>query len=197
MGFLVPVTLFGWIPFVLFLFMILPPRRAVITAFLAAWLFLPMAGYSIHGLPDYTKMSATAMGVVMAAAIFDADRLLSFRPRWVDIPMFTFILSPAVSSYLNGLGLYDGCSEIVRGFVTWGLPYVIGRVYFCDLEGARELAIGLFLGGLVYVPLCWFEIRVSPQLHRWVYGFHAHAFVQEIREGGFRPTVFMQHGLMV
>ena len=65
MGFLVPVTLFGWIPFVLFLFMVLPPRRAVITAFLLAWLFLPMAGYSIHGLPDYTKMSATAAGVVV------------------------------------------------------------------------------------------------------------------------------------
>ena len=60
MGFLVPLTLFGWIPFVLALFALLPPRRAVVTAFLAAWLFLPMAGYGVKGLPDYTKMSATA-----------------------------------------------------------------------------------------------------------------------------------------
>ena len=197
MGFLVPVTLFGWIPFVLFLFMILPPRRAVITAFLLAWLFLPMAGYAVKGLPDYTKMSATVIGVLMAAAIFDTDRLLNFRPRWIDIPMILWCTSGMVSSYLNGLGIYDGCSEIVHQFITWGLPYIIGRIYFGDLEGLRELAVGLFIGGLIYVPLCWFEIRMSPQLHVWVYGFRQHSFFQNVRDGGYRPMVFMQHGLMV
>ena len=30
-----------------------------------------------------------------------------------------------------------------------------------------------------------------------VYGFHAHSFEQTKRFGGWRPTVFMQHGLMV
>ena len=197
MGFLVPFTLFGWIPFVILLFVLLPPRRAVIAAFLLAWLFLPMAGYGVPGLPDYTKMSATTAGVLLGAALFDPDRLLSFRPRWVDIPMFVFCTSPFITSYLNGLGIYDGCSEIVRQFVTWGLPYLIGRVYFSDLEGIRELAIGIFIGGLIYVPFCWWEIRMSPQLHRWVYGFRQHSFFQNMRDGGYRPMVFMQHGLMV
>lgn len=197
MGFLVPLTLFGWIPFVLFLFAVLPPRRAVIWAFMLAWLFLPMAGYKIPSLPDYTKMSATVFGVLMGAALFDTDRLLSFRPRWVDIPVFIYCLSPAVSSYLNNLGLYDGASEIVRQFIIWGLPYMIGRVYFNDLESLRELAISLFLGGLVYVPFCWLEVRLSPQLHVWMYGFRQHAFIQQMRDGGYRPMVFMQHGLMV
>src|SRR4051812_9792606 len=102
MGFLVPLTLFGWIPFVLFLFLVLPPRTAIITSFLLAWLFLPMAGYKLSGLPDYTKMSATVMGVLMGAALFDTARLLSFRPRWIDIPMFVFITSPCLTSYLTG-----------------------------------------------------------------------------------------------
>src|SRR5207249_880690 len=181
MGFLVPLTLFGWIPFVLLLFLLLPPRRAVITAFLIAWLFLPMAGYKLSGLPDYTKMSATVMGVMMAAALFDTDRILAFRPKWIDIPVILFCTSPAISSYTNGLGAYDGASEIVRQTVTWGLPYLIGRIYFSDLEGIRELAIGLFVGGLIYVPLCLVEIRLSPQLHKWTYGFYQHAFVQTIR----------------
>src|SRR4051794_28700009 len=130
MGFLVPFTLFGWIPVCLFMFMLLPPRRAVIYAFLLAWLFLPIAGYGIHGLPDYTKMSATCAGVLLGALIFDSDRILGFRPKWIDIPMIVFCTSPMISSYLNGLGLYDGCAEIVRQIVTWGLPYLIGRVYF-------------------------------------------------------------------
>lgn len=197
MGFLVPVTLFGWIPFVILLFALMPPRRAVIAAFLLAWLFLPMAGYSVPGLPDYTKMSATTFGVLMGAALFDTDRLLRWRPRWVDIPMFCWCCTPFVSSYLNGLGIYDGVSEIVRGFIIWGLPYVIGRIYFTDLEALRELAAGIFIGGLIYVPLCWLEVRFSPQLHVWVYGFRQHSFIQNVRDGGYRPMVFMQHGLMV
>src|SRR5687767_14570295 len=102
MGFLVPLTLFSWIPFCIFLFLVLPPRRAVIWSFLLAWLFLPMAGYSVPGLPDYTKMSATTLGVLIGAALFDSDRLLSFRLRWVDIPMILFCTTPLVSSYLTG-----------------------------------------------------------------------------------------------
>src|SRR3954465_11305229 len=98
MGFLVPLTMFGWIPVVIYLFMVLPPRRAVIAAFLVAWLFLPMAGYKVTGLPDYTKMSATVFGVVLAASIFDPERLLRFRPHWVDIPAVVFCFSPFITS---------------------------------------------------------------------------------------------------
>jgi hypothetical protein len=197
MGFLVPVTLFGWIPFVILLFTLMAPRRAVIASFLLAWLFLPMAGYSVPGLPDYTKMSATTFGVLIGASLFDTDRLLRWRPRWVDIPMLVWCCCPFMSSYLNGLGVYDGVSEIVRGFIIWGLPYIIGRIYFSDLEGLRELAIGIFIGGLIYIPFCWFEVRFSPQLHKWIYGFRQHSFIQNVRDGGYRPMVFMQHGLMV
>jgi hypothetical protein len=200
MTFLVPLTLFGWIPAVILLFMLLPPRRAVITAFLIAWLFLPMAGYKVKALPDYTKMSATCFGVFVAAAMFDLDRILRFRPKWFDIPVAVFCFSPFITSVLNqinGAGYYDGASMVLTQVVTWGLPYLIGRLYFSDLQGLRELALGVFIGGLIYVPLCWFEIRMSPQLHRIFYGFHQHAFNQTMRDGGFRPMVFMQHGLMV
>ena len=50
---------------------------------------------------------------------------------------------------------------------------------------------------MIYVPLCLFEIKMSPQLHQLVYGYHQHGFDQTIRLGGFRPMVFMQHGLAV
>ena len=197
MTFLVPVTLFGWIPCVILLFVLFPPRRAVIASFLLAWLFLPMAGYGVPGLPDYTKMSATTFGVLIGAALFDTDRLLGWRPKWVDLPMMLYCTSPLMSSYLNGLGLYDGISQVVNQWIIWGLPYLIGRIYFTDLEGLRELAIGIFIGGLIYLPFCWFEVRFSPQLHKWIYGFRQHSFIQNVRDGGYRPMVFMQHGLMV
>jgi O-antigen ligase len=111
--------------------------------------------------------------------------------------MVLWCLCPIPTSLDNNLGLYDGLSGVIQQTVSWGFPYLAGRLYFSDREGLRELAIGLFIGGLVYIPFCLFEIRMSPQLHTWVYGFHQHAFSQTHRFGGWRPTVFLQHGLVV
>jgi hypothetical protein len=197
MSLLVPIVMFGWIPVVVGLFAMMPPRRAVLTSFLIAWLFLPIAGYKIEGLPAYTKMSATCVGALLGAALFDRGRLLSFRLGWIDVPMLIWCLCPFASSLMNDLGAYDGLSAAFAQTVTWGLPYLLGRVYFTDRVGLRELAIGLFMGGLVYVPLCLYEIKMSPQLHRMLYGFCPFDWSETRRFGGWRPTVFMEHGLMV
>jgi len=194
---LVAVMLIGWIPIVMTLFALLPARRAVIASFLFAWLFLPIASYEIKFFPDYNKMSATFVGVLAAALVFDPARVLQFRPKWIDLPVLVFCLCPIASSLTNGLGLYDGLTAALVKVIHWGSAYFIGRIYFNDLKAMRELAIGIFIGGLIYVPLCLFEIRMSPQLHNIVYGYHPHVFAQSYRSGGWRPVVFMNHGLMV
>jgi hypothetical protein len=122
---------------------------------------------------------------------------LSFRVHWIDAPVIIFCLWGATSSILHGKGLVGCLLAILENSILWGFPYVVGRVYFRDLESFRDLALGIVIGGLIYVPLCLIEIRVSPQLHIWIYGYHQHQFEQSIRFGGFRPTVFMQHGLAV
>lgn len=197
MSVLVPIALFGWIPLVLALFAVLPPRRAVIVAFLFAWLFLPMAGYEFEGVPNFTKMSATSMGVLLGILLFDSSRFGTFRFAWYDLPMLVWLLVPMASSLHNGFGAYDGMSAVFDQVVVWGVAYFVGRLYFSDLGGLRELAIGILIGGVVYIPLCLYEIRMSPQLHTMLYGFHQHVFMQSMRFGGWRPTVFMQHGLAV
>lgn len=195
---LVPLVMFGWIPVVLFLFSRFPARKAVVISFLVAWLFLPQAELAFLGLPNYTKMSATCYGILLATFIFDAGRFQNFRFGWLDAPMLIWCLCPYVSSLTNGLGLYDGFSVSLERTMTWGAPYFLGRLYLSSLSGLRQLAIGIFIGGLVYMPLCIFESRLSPQLHRIVYGAFAFAdFSQNVRLGGFRPTVFMSHGLAV
>lgn len=209
---LVPITLLAWTPLVLLLFLMLPPRRAVIVAFIAAWLFLPVPvpeSLSFKGLPELDKMTVTCLAVLLGAAIFDRDRLLSFRLKRFDIPMILWCIIPLFSSLTNtaptefgqpGIAnpLYDGLSEVLKQSVSWGLAYLIGRVYFNNLTALRELAIGIFIGGLVYIPLCLFEMKMSPQLHFLAYGEHPHVdFRQTIRPSGYRPTVFMAHGLMV
>ena len=196
MSMLVPIAMFGWIPAVLVLFSLLPPRRAVIAAFLGAWLFLPVAAYPVQGLPDYDKMFAACTGVLLGVLLFDSTRVSEFRLHWLDLPMIIWCLVPFISSVTNGLGAYDGASAVLKTLVTWGLPYLIGRLYFRTTDDLRELAIGFFIGGLLYVPFCLYEIKMSPQLHRMVYGYHV-SFANSKRFEGWRPAVFMQDGLMV
>lgn len=191
------VVMLGWIPAVLWIFSRWPAQRAMVISFLVAWMFLPQAGFVIVGIPDYTKMNATCYGIFLATAIFDLQRFKNFRPSWVDIPILVFCFSSFVSAMTNGLGPYDGFSSTLEQLATWGMPYFLGRLYLGNLSGLRDLAVAIFWGGIVYAPLCLWESRFSPQLHRIVYGFHAHDITQTFRLGGFRPTVFMYHGLMV
>lgn len=194
---LVPVALFGWIPFVSWLFSRVHPRQAAAIAFALAWMFLPVASIPFKGLPDFTKVTATCSGILLASWIYDRERLFKFRLMAVDIPMLLWCTCPLLSSVFNGLGAYDGISESMYQSFTWGLPYFVARIYFTDLEGLNILGAVVFLGGLVYIPFCFVEMIMSPQLHRWTYGFHQHSILQSMRAGGFRPMVYMEHGLMV
>lgn len=194
---LIHIALIGWIPAVLLIFLMLPPRRAVIASFLIGWLFLPEWGYALPGLPDYSKMTATCAGVLLATALFDPDRYWRFRLSWGDLPIAVWCLVGIPTALTNGLGLREGLSMAVSAIITWAAPYFIGRLYFSDWIGLRELAIGYAIGGFLYIPLCLYEIKMSPQLHRMIYGVFVHDWVQTIRYGGWRPMVFMRHGLMV
>jgi hypothetical protein len=197
MNAIVPIAMFGWPLVVLCLFAVLPKHRAVIVAFIVAWLFLPVVHDAVLGL-RLTKMRATCWPVLIAVLLLDIDRLWSFRPRWVDLPVAAWCVSPFFSSLANDLGPYDACSQALDQIVAWGIPYLMGRLYLSSLDRLRDLGIGLICSGLVYTPLCLLEIRLSPQLHTWVYGYFPHSsFGQSIRYGGFRPTVFMEHGLAV
>jgi len=192
------LVMLGWIPAVFYLFTQFPTQRALVVAFIAAWLFLPLGEFPLPGLPDYTKMSATCYGIMLATAVYDFERFNSFKFGWLDVPMLVWCLCPFVSSLANDLGPYDGLSAALDQTVTWGLPYFLGRIYLNNLKGMRELAIGMMIGGLVYVPLCLAETRLGPQLHQWIYGFNQTVnWALVLRYGGYRPTVFMETGLMV
>lgn len=194
---MIPIMLFGWSAVTLLLFATVQSRRAVITAMIGGWLLLPQASYAIPKLPDYDKMAAITLSVLLGAMLFDLKTLLRYRPSWMDIPIVVWCVWALPSSLSNGMGFYPGISAVVGNVIAWGLPYFIGRVYFRRADALRELAIGVFIGGLIYVPLCLIEIRISPLLHYYLYGFHQHQWIQTIRFGGWRPTVFLPHGLDV
>ena len=193
------LIMIAWLPIVFYLFNRFKTQEAVIISFIVAWLFLPQrAGFSFLGLPDYERMSATVYSILAATIIYDVQRFRNFSFSWIDLPMLVWCICPLFSSLSNDLGLYDGISETLYQAVAYGGPYFLGRIYLNNLDSLRKLATGIFISGLIYVPLCLYEIRFSPQLHRIIYGYHGNPqFGQTIRYGGFRPTVFMRHGLSV
>ncbi len=194
---MVPVAMFGWIPVVLMLFSRLHARTAASVAFVAGWMFLPVAAFKLPALPDYNKTTATCVGILLGAWLFDKQRFSEFRFNAADLPMIAWCIAPFFSSVANDLGPYDGLSQTMYQCITWGLPYYIARIYFTDIDAMKTLALAIFIGSIIYIPFCWFELIMSPQLHRMTYGFHQHNFLQTLRDGGgFRPMVYMDHGLM-
>ena len=192
----VPVAMFGWIPLVLGLFARLKAHHAVIAGFLLAWMFLPQYDYELPGLPNYSKISAASYGILAGTFIFNRSAFAQFRPCVYDLPIALWCVAPFLSSISNGLGAWDGLSASLGKVTSWGIPYFIGRLYFDRTEALRDLCLGIFLGALIYVPFCLYEMVMSPRLHKQVYGWHPAQFGQSRRGSSWRPVVFMKHGLM-
>lgn len=191
------VVLLAWIPFSVIVFASMRPtfRAAVFLTFFG-WLFLPNTNAMIPGFPDFGKYSAGSLGLLIGILMVDSQRLLAFRPRWIDLPMVVWCLGNIPTSLLNPpLTLYDGLSFSLGYLWQFGIPYLVGRLYFRDRESLLELARGVMVAGLAYAPLCVWEIRMSPQLHQTLYGISRWA-VEPPRYGlGYRPLVFLLHGL--
>ncbi len=198
MSALVPLAYAGLPLLVLIFFRVLPRHQAVIWIYMLSIMFLPRQPFEVLGVIHINPRSAASFMILAWIAAFDMDRLLAFRPRWFDVPFLFWMPGALFTSLSNDLGAWDGLSTSVMRIAVWVAPYFIARIYFRDRKSLQDLAWAVFLGALIYVPLAGFEIRMSPQLHRLVYGFDQHNFTQTARGTGYwRPMVFMQHGLMV
>ena len=94
------------------------------------------------------------------------------------------------------MGSYDGLSAIVSQLL-FVLPFFLGRQLLRNSADIEEMLRTLVVAGLLYSLPILFEIRMSPQLHLWFYGYNPSQFLQQMRNGGFRPVVFIGHGLGV
>lgn len=97
---------------------------------------------------------------------------------------------------IPGIRTYDIFAMMLSMGVTL-LPFLLARRHLATPEAHMALLRAFVIAGLVSSVLILIEVRMSPQLNRWIYGFHAHQFSQHIRAGGFRPMLFIEHGLRV
>jgi hypothetical protein len=210
------VALFSW-PAVALSCYALRRRRASAAATTAWMLMLPVMflpsgmAWDPPLLPPLTKFRIALLSVALALRIFHHGQVLRRAPMH-NVPRVIFLLfllgaARTVAAnddvlvfggtVLPALTWYDFLSAAVGEFLDTYLPFSIGQRVFRNDKALIDLFKVMSTCALIYAPLMLFEVRMSPQLHMWVYGYYPSEFQQAMRGGGFRPIVFMNHGLSV
>jgi len=185
-------------------------QAATLWTILGGFMFLPVK--TVVDLPMIPPLGKHTIPVVSAliGCWFIKNKRISYLKELGKIKylVILFITVPFVTAGLNsapiniggrflpGLTYYDGLSAVVNQFLII-TPFFIGRQFFKTYEHQLLMFKILVVAGLFYTLLMLFEVRMSPQLHAWVYDYFPHSFGQQKRFGGFRPVVFMGHGLLV
>ncbi len=208
--------LFSWPAVAWVLFRTLPLSKALVWTMLGGYLILPSAtSVKIPMLPLIDKGLVPTLSAAILCVLYEPRRPHTAasapfaRGKMLIIGLLALIiLAPLLSAmnnpepivtgpfFLPGLQLYDALS-MISGSIVAISPFLLAWRYLGTREAHRDLLVAFAVGGLVYSLPALFEVRMSPQLHTWIYGFFPHDFLQHIREGGFRPVVFLSHGLMV
>ena len=204
------IALFGWPIVCAVLFSRLPLAKAAIWSLLGAYFLLPSAlDIDVPGLPSLDKMSITALATLLLCWIYGGQAPRPRRSIMLYLFAAGFIISPILTSFTNSYELSTGGKSIPGFYPLTGLkfagrnllllvPMYIGSRFLSTDHARSALLKAMPAVALVYSLPMLFEIRMSPQLHRWVYGYFPHeSFAQQIRGGGFRPVVFLNHGLAV
>ncbi|UWQ92253.1 hypothetical protein K3727_05490 [Rhodobacteraceae bacterium M382] len=203
------------------LFRRLPLERAIIWTILGGYLILPpVAEFDLPLVPDMDKHTISAISAfVLCVFMMKKPVPMWSSSRGARVLIIVFLLSTIATVFTNtdplladviensypiqiimthlpGLTWRDLGSVTINQFIVL-LPFFLGRAYLSSDHGLRELLLALVVGALIYSVPALFEIRFSPQINIWVYGFFQHDFTQMIRGSGFRPIVFLQHGLWV
>lgn len=199
-----------WPAVTVILFRRLPVAPALLWSLVAAFLILPTVptAFDFPLLPPLNKHSLPALTALVMALLLHGLRK-SVLPDTLlgKVLMLAFILSPIATVmgngepvrwgdvlHLPGLQLTDAIALTITQVLIF-IPFVLARQYLVEAASQRLVLVVFMWAGLVYSLPALLEVRMSPQLNIWVYGYFQHEFAQTFRFGGWRPTVFLYHGI--
>ena len=202
------VALMIWIPVGAILFRILSLRVAILVNFLAGWALLPGANYAptpaafpywilpvcLPGAYFITKATILGIAALIGVLCFHRHELRRFRLRVCDIPMALLCFVPMLSSIANHLAPREGIRSVLYVLLAWAVPYFLGRHCFSDRQSLLLAARAIVLTGILYSPICLFELFTGPQAYAHLYGFQPYRWVGAARYLGFRPVGFLEDG---
>lgn len=203
------LALLLWMPLSIAVFSFTKPHRAVAMLLIYGILLLPELEYfGIKVVPDMNKKTIACAWAFFPALIWARSQLR--RANLGKLPWVLFAVMVVVDmgrAWTNMDGLFIGgrviapiashtaLTFIMEDFLLVFVPYYLGAALYRDRDSLRDFVRIFCTAGVLYAPLVMLELRFSPQLHRWVYGFYQHSWLQVMRDGAFRPMVFMHHGL--
>ena len=101
---------------------------------------------------------------------------------------------PLLSAATHWNTLPEGLRGTAYQTICWGVPWVLGRVYFSDHDSLLLAARACVIVGVCYVPICLVEICTGPQLYAFIYGYQPYRWVGAERYLGFRPIGLLEDG---
>jgi hypothetical protein len=203
------VALALFVPAALLVYASLRPTTATAVLALAAMFFLPEGvGFDLRGLPALEKRTLSYLAILLGVLFYASDRFRALVPRngW-DYAMLATMAATVVLNFATALTnrdpvpfagtltAYDGVSLSAGDLLHYFAPFCLGWMMFRSSRDLRELLVLLVGFATVYSLGALYEVRMSPQLHNFVYGFHPDKFYHVYRWGGYRPQVFMPNGL--
>lgn len=204
------LALLAWPVVCLAAFARFKPTVAVLISFMGAMMLLPEKTEIRVPFQPLGKQEMAAIGALLGTLLVGAARRKLWKAKpflgaevWVFVLMAGAFGTSAINkeplSYgmtnLESLTTWEAVSVCVGDIYTYLIPFILGRALFTTRADAVTLLRAFQIGAILYIPFIAIELVMSPQMHNWVYGFAQHDFIQTMRAGGYRPMVFMGHGL--
>lgn len=192
-------------------FVMRPVPAALLVAF-GTEMFLPEGThYKFPFMPEFDKHNLPYLCILIACLLRCPGRVTKLpKEWWINLLALAVVAGGVITGLTNkdsltfgnaqqvfipGLTIKDGFFMGISSFFEAFVPFYVGYALFRSRDDFGRMVTGLAIAGLVYVPFALVELRMSPQWHRWVYGYGQSVFDQTIRWGGYRPMIFMSHGL--
>lgn len=183
--------------------------KALVWTLMGGYLLLPpVAAIDLPMIPAFDKASIPSLAA-LAAILALGHRLRPLDGHAVERTLLLlFVLAPFATVLTNldplryglatlpGLRVYDAIAVLAHQAIHLA-PFLAARRVLREEGSLRVLLAALAAAGLLYSLPMLLEVRLSPQLNTWIYGFFQHSFDQMMRSGGYRPIVFLEHGLWV
>ncbi|MCH9683269.1 MAG: hypothetical protein K0V04_17675, partial [Deltaproteobacteria bacterium] len=210
-----------WIPISAIMFAQNKPRRAAFLVLIGGTMVLPeLVAFDLPILPAIDKMSMVGACAFVGLFFTAKSRWQRMRLlRGMQLFFFIFVIGNIGTSMTNPESFMFGgklawpggprfpivsipplaktefIAMTISDFFDLFMPFAVGQMLVQDRDDLIVFLKSYAMATVIYaVPMLW-EVVMSPQLHRYAYGYHALSFSHNVRGDGFKPTVLLNSGL--
>jgi hypothetical protein len=198
----------AWTPVSLYIFWKYRIQTAILFNFLAGWALLPSASYVSDNavfpywilglsLPSgyfFTKGNVLGAYSLLGVLLVDRPVFKRFKLSFWDLPILFWCSAPLFSGVANPQTFLAGLRGMVYLTLAWGVPYLMGRLYFTDTKSLNCAVKAFVIAGLAYIPICALELVTGPRLYALLYGYQPYRWIGAQRYIGFRPIGLLEDG---